>query len=302
MTAQPVPPNARISTDRTKWFFVLPAMVWILIFSAFPLVYSLITSVYSYTTAGKRNQFVGLDNFKRVFTDGNLQQGMVTTLTFVACTVVVEMVLGVLLALLFNREIRGKNVMRAIMTLPLFATPVAVGYLAITLYYEENGPINAFIKLLGGPHIPWLSNPFWAKVAIILVDVWQWTPFVFLVVLAALQGLPQDVYEAARVDGASSWQLLRRITLPLLRPTLWLVLLLRLLESFKVLDIPYSLTLGGPGQATKVFAMFTYETSRRFKNHGYASAQSFLLLIVVSLLISLLWGRIRELYEDGDKS
>lgn len=280
----------------------MPAMLWILVFSAFPLVYAIMTSFYSYTTAGKRNQFVGLDNFKRVFSDANLQQGMVTTLTFVASTVIVEMVLGVLLALLFNREIRGKNVLRGIMTLPLFATPVAVGYLAITLYYEENGPINALIKLLGGPHIPWLSNPFWAKVAIILVDVWQWTPFVFLVVLAALQSLPQDVYEAARVDGASNWQLLRRITLPLLQPTLWLVLLLRLLESFKVLDIPYSLTLGGPGQATKVFAMFTYETSRRFKNHGYASAQSFLLLIVISLLISLLWGKIRELYEDGSKS
>ena len=153
-------------------------------------------------------------------------------------TVSIEMVLGVALALLFNREIRGKNVLRAIMTLPLFATPVAVGYLAITLYYEENGPLNALIQFLGGPHIPWLSNPFWAQVAIVIVDIWQWTPFVFLVVLAALQGMPQDLYEAAKVDGASAWQLFRRITLPLLRPTLWLVLLLRMIEAFKVNDIP----------------------------------------------------------------
>jgi multiple sugar transport system permease protein len=285
-------------TDRTKWFFLLPAIGWILIFSIFPLLYAIYTSFFSFTTAGKRNQFVGLDNFARLFEDANLHQGLMTTLRFVIATVSVEMILGVLLALLLNREIRGKNILRAIMTLPLFATPVAVGYLAITLYYEEGGPINSLIQFLGGGNIPWLSHPTWAQVAIIIVDIWQWTPFVFLVTLAALQGLPQDLYEAAKVDGASTTQLFWRITLPLLRPTLWLVLMLRMIEAFKVNDIPYSLTLGGPGQATKVFTMFTYETSRRFKNHGYGAAQSFLLLVIVSLLVALLWGRIREMYED----
>lgn len=284
--------------DRTKWAFISPAIVWIAVFTVFPLLYAVYTSFFSFTTGGKINQFVGLANYSRLLTDNNLRAGMWTTLRFVSSTVFVEMVLGLALALLLNREIRGKNVLRAIMTLPLFATPVAVGYLAITLYYEKNGPINRLISSLGGSDIPWLSDPFWAQVAIVLVDVWQWTPFVFLVVLAALQGLPQDLYEAAKVDGASSWQLFRRITLPLLQPTLWLILLLRLVEAFKVLDIPYSLTLGGPGQATKVFTMFTYETSRRFKNHGYGATQGFLLLFVVMLIVSLLWGRIRELYEE----
>lgn len=287
------------ANDRTKWAFILPAIFWILAFTVFPLIYAVYTSFFSYTTGGKINQFVGLDNFKRLLTDLSLRQGMWTTLRFVAATVSIEMILGLSLALLLNREIRGKNVLRAIMTLPLFATPVAVGYLAITLYYEKNGPINRFITMLGGSDIPWLSDPFWAQVAVIIVDVWQWTPFVFLVLLAALQGLPQDLYEAAKVDGASTWQLFRRITLPLLQPTLWLILLLRLVEAFKVLDIPYSLTLGGPGQATKVFTMFTYETSRRFKNHGYGATQGFLLLFVVMLIVSLLWGRIRELYEES---
>ena len=296
MTAQPA--RSSNQTDRTKWFFLLPAIFWILIFSVFPLFYAIYTSFFSFTTAGKFNQFVGLDNFARLFQDANLRQGLMTTLRFVIATVTAEMLLGVLLALLLNREVRGKNIFRALMTLPLFATPVAVGYLAITLYYEENGPINSLIQFFGGGNVPWLSHPVWAQVAIVIVDIWQWTPFVFLVTLAALQGLPQDLYEAARVDGASTTQLFWRITMPLLRPTLWLILMLRMIEAFKVNDIPYSLTLGGPGQATKVFTMFTYETSRRFKNHGYGSAQGFLLLLIVSLIVSLIWGRIREMYED----
>lgn len=290
--------SAQASPDRTKVFFLLPAVVWIILFTVFPLIYALYTSFYSFTTGGKRNQFVGLDNFARLLTDQNLHQGLRNTLVFVVATVTIEMLLGVALALLLNRETRGKNVFRAIMILPLFATPVAVGYLFITMYYEENGPFNSLVRFFGGSNIPWLSDPSWAQVSVILVDIWQWTPFVFLVVLAALQGLPVDVYEAATVDGASGWQLFRRITLPLLRPTLWLILLLRLVEAFKVFDIPSSLTLGGPGQATKVYSMFVYETSRRFKNHGYGAAEGILLLVIVMLLVSLLFGRIRELYEN----
>jgi multiple sugar transport system permease protein len=209
------------------------------------------------------------------------------------------MLLGFALALLLNREIRGRNVLRAIMILPLFATPVALGYLGITMFYEENGPINALLVAIGVGKIPWISNPFWAKVAIIIVDVWQWTPFVFLVSLAGLQGLPQDLYEAAEVDGGNSWQLFRRITLPLIAPTLWLILLLRLVDAFKVFDIPMSLTLGGPGRATEVYSMYTYRTGMRFFDHGYAAAQGFLLLVIVSIIVSLLFGRIRGLYEEG---
>ena len=281
----------------TKAFFMLPAVVWILLFTIFPLLYALRTSFYSFRF-GQINQFVGLDNFERLFTDQNLHAGLKTTLIFVIATVTVEMILGFALALFLNREMRGKNILRAIMTLPLFATPVAVGYLSITLYYEQNGPINEFIWWLGFDKIPWLSDPTWAQIAIILVDIWQWTPFVFLVALAGLQSLPMDLYEAAEVDGASGWQLFQNITLPLMRPTLWLILLLRLVEAFKVFDIPASLTLGGPGRATEVYSLFTYRTALRFFDHGYAATQGFLLLVIVMFIVSLLFGQIRELYEE----
>jgi multiple sugar transport system permease protein len=286
----------RSAEDRTKYIFILPAMIWILTFTIFPLLYAIYTSFFSFRF-GKINQFIGLGNFSRVITDQNLHGALYITLIFVIVTVTVEMTLGFSLALLFNREIKGKNIFRALMTLPLFATPVAIGFLGITLYYESNGPINSFLTALGGVGIPWLSNPGWAPVSVMIIDIWQWTPFVFLVALAGLQALPQDLYEAARVDGGSAFQLFRFVTLPLMTPILWLILLLRLVESFKVFDIPASLTLGGPGRATEVYSLFTYRTALRFFDHGYAAVQGFLLLFIVMLIVSLLYGRIRDLYE-----
>ena len=138
-----------------------------------------------------------------------------------------------------------------------------------------------------------------SPVAVMIIDIWQWTPFVFLVALAGLQSLPQDLYEAAEVDGGSGWQLFRHITLPLMAPTLWLILLLRLVEAFKVFDIPASLTLGGPGRATEVYSLFTYRTALRFFDHGYAAAQGFLLLVIVMTIVTILFGRIRGMYEEG---
>ena len=286
----------QVRKDRTGMYFLLPAAVWILAFTIFPLIYALYTSLWSFRF-GQRNQFILFDNFRRLITDSNLHQSLITTLTFVTVTVSVEMLLGFALALLLNQEIRGKSVLRAIMILPLFATPVAMGYLGITLFYEVNGPLNEFIRLFGGEGVPWLSSPRWAPVSIMLLDIWQWTPFVFLVTLAALQGLPKDLYEAADVDGASWWASFLRITMPLMAPVLWLVLLLRLVEAFKVFDIPSSLTLGGPGRATEVYSLFTYRTALRFFDHGYAAAQGILLLVIVMSVVTLLYGRIRELYE-----
>lgn len=284
--------------DRTGMFFLLPAAIWVLAFTIFPLLYALYTSLWSFRF-GQRNQLVGLTNFGRLFTDANLHFALRVTLTFVVVTVTVEMLVGFGLALLLNQEIRGKNVLRALMILPLFATPVAMGYLGITLFYEINGPVNEFIRTLGGEGVPWLSTPQWAPAAVMILDIWQWTPFVFLVSLAALQGLPVDLYEAAEVDGASGWESFRSITLPLMTPTLWLILLLRLVEAFKVFDIPSSLTLGGPGRATEVYSLFTYRTALRFFDHGYAAAQGVLLLFIVMTIVTLLFGRIRELYEVG---
>ncbi|HYZ04087.1 MAG TPA: sugar ABC transporter permease, partial [Rubrobacter sp.] len=281
---------SKTRADRTKFLFIGPAVVWILAFTIFPLLYALYTSLYSFRY-GQRLGFTGLENFARLFTDSNLLSSLRITLTFVVGTVTVQMVLGVALALLLSREIRGSNVIRGVATLPLFATPVAVGYLGITLYYERNGPLNSLIRALGGENIPWLSDPTWALVAVILVDIWQWTPFVFLITLAGLQSLPSELYDAASVDGASAAQNFRFLTLPLLAPLLWLILLLRMVEAFRVFDIPTSLTLGGPGRATEVYSLYTYRTALRFFDHGYAAAQGILLLVIVMFIVTLIFTR-----------
>lgn len=227
-----------------------------------------------------------------------LNEQLTITFTFVAGAVAMEMVLGLLIALLMDREIRGRGVLRAVMTLPIFATPIALGYLARGIFYEEGGPLNSGLGSLGIGQPPWISDPEWARLATIIVDVWQWTPFVFIIALAGLQGLPRDVIEASEVDGATSWQILRFVTLPLMAPILWLILLLRSIDAFKVFDVAYGLTLGGPGRATEYYSLFNYRTARQFFNFGEAAAQAFLLLVIVMVLVSLLWSRIRHVYED----
>ncbi|HEY8447950.1 MAG TPA: sugar ABC transporter permease [Thermomicrobiales bacterium] len=282
--------------DRAKYLFIAPAVIWILLITIFPLLYAARTSFYAFRS-GRMLRYVGLDNFRRLLEDEALHDDLVRTLIYVAVVVSVEMVLGFSLALLFNRQIRGIGSLRTIMTLPLFASPIALGYLGQTIFYEIDGPMNQLIRSLGGNGIPWLSHPTWAFVAIMIVDIWQWTPFVFLVALAGLQGLPQDVIEAAEVDGASGWQRLFSVTLPLMTPILWLILLLRTIDAFKVVDIVISMTLGGPGRATELYGFYVFRTARRFFNYGEAAAQGFLLLFIVMLLVTLLWQRIRAIYE-----
>ncbi len=224
------------------------------------------------------------------------------TYFFVACAVSIEMVLGFLIALLMNRELRGRGLLRAVITLPIFATPIALGYLARAIFYEEGGPINDTLDTFGiSP--PWLSDPEWARISTILVDVWQWTPFVFIIALAGLQGLPQDIVEASEVDGSSGWQVLRYVILPLMAPILWLIFLLRAIDAFKVLESVSGLTLGGPGRATKYYSILNYETARENLSYGDAAAQAFLLLFIVMVLVSLVWGRIRHIYDvEGVRS
>ncbi|MFT4040330.1 MAG: sugar ABC transporter permease, partial [Thermomicrobiales bacterium] len=200
------------------------------------------------------------------------------TYIFVAGAVICEMVLGFLFALLFNREMRGRSVLRTIITLPIFATPVAIGFLGRTIFYEGGGPVNSFLQLFEVTPPPWLSNPTWARVTTIITDVWEWTPLVFIIALAGLQGLPQDVTEASAVDGAGWWATLRYITLPLMAPILWLILLLRTVDAFKVFDLVVAMTLGGPGQATRYYSFFNYQTARKQFFYGEAAAQAFLLL------------------------
>lgn len=311
-------------TGKIRFLLLAPAVIWVLAFTVFPLGYSLYLAFYKIEqkvevkrekqpmldAAGKpvlddagqprtknvviKDQvniatFIGIDNFKRMFSDPQVGEAIRVTLLFVLIAVPLELVLGFLLAVLFNQHIFGRPVLRAVMILPIFATPLAVGYTFFTIFYEVGGP-------LAWTGIPFLSSPTWALISVILVDIWQWTPFCFLVFLAALQGVPDELYEAARVDGASALDMLREVMLPLLIPTIILVLLLRMAESLKLFDIPFSMTGGGPGVATQPFSLLAFRTGLRFFDLGYASAMAYALLIVVMIVVTLFFKRLRVSY------
>jgi len=278
--------------NKIKLMFLLPAAIWVLAFTVFPLIYGLRLSLYN-VKIGFPDEFIGFKNYLHFFSDYHAWNSLKVTLIFVIGGVAIEMVLGLLFALLFNHPMPIRGILRTIMTMPLFATPIAVGFLFITIFYEEGGLFNGLLHI----KIPWLSNASWALFSIMLVDVWQWTPFCFLIFLAVLQGVPDDYYEAAMLETKNRWKIFRYITFPLIQPTVVIILLLRVTEAFKVFDIPYSLTTGGPGAATQVLTMYAYRVGFRFFNFGYSSAISVLLFIIVMVFIIIIFKRIKEVYK-----
>jgi multiple sugar transport system permease protein len=313
-------------TSRIKFAFLLPAVLWVVAFTLFPLAYSLYLSFHDVDrkvviagrevvpmvdAAGKvvmkrdgtpRTRTVvkrelqttftwnNFANFARAFRDEEVHKAVQVTTTFVLAAVATEIVLGLALAWLFNRQIFGRPVLRSIMVLPIFATPIAVGYLFFTIFYEIGGPL----EFLG---IPWLSDPNWALVSVILVDIWQWTPFCFLVFLAALQGIPDELLESAMLETNSQWDLWRHVILPLLQPVIIIVLLLRLAEAIKLFDIIATLTKGGPGIATQSYTYLAFTRGFKLNDFGYASAMAYLLLVVVMVIVTLFFRRLRQSYE-----
>lgn len=283
--------------SRTKFAFVVPGIVWVLLFTIFPLLYSL-RLAFSRSRLGQPVTWVGLDNFRRAFSDYRFWDALEVTLLFVFASVFLTVILGLLLALLFNRPIRGQRVFRALFTIPLFTAPVALGYLGLTIFHEEVGAVNTVLRAMGMVNLPrWFSDVWLARLAVILVDMWQWTPFCFLVILAALSGLPDEIYEAAYLDTSSGWDIFWSITFPLILPVLLTVTILRFVEAFKILDIPFSMTNGGPGAATQTLSYYIYLTGLRNFNQGYASAMAYILLIMVLIVSFFFFKRLRKNYE-----
>ncbi|MGC8777561.1 MAG: carbohydrate ABC transporter permease [Candidatus Caldatribacteriaceae bacterium] len=276
--------------------FVVPAIIWVFVFTIFPLIYSFRVSL-SKVAYGKITGFAGLSNYIRMFGDYRFWGTLRFTLIFVLISVIGTTFLGLGLALVFNRKMRGVKLFRSILTMPLFTAPVALGYLGVMMFYEENGPVNVLLKYLGVGKIPWLSHPWWATLAVCAVDIWQWTPFAFIILLAGLQSISDEIYEAAVIDTSSGWTVFRYITLPLIAPVLGTVVMLRLVDAFKVFDVPFSLTSGGPGTATRTLTFYIYTQGLRNFDLGYASAMAYFLLAITMVIGMLFFRRYRELYE-----
>lgn len=280
---------------RPDLWFLLPAVVWGLTFTLYPIVHT-VTLSFQRARLGRPASGVGLDNFSRLLSDPQLWSSLRFTVVFVVCTVTVQIVLGLALAILLNRPLPFRGLVRAILLLPLFATPVGIGYLGIAMFQETVGPINSLLMRLGAAlgqspaawDIPWRSHPLWAGFAVGLMDTWQWMPFCFLILLAGIQAIPEELYEAVRLDTSSGWHTFRYVTLPLLRPILGITLLLRMIEAWKVIDIPFAFTRGGPGIATQTYTIYVWRQAFTSFELGYASALGVFFLVLVLIVVNLI--------------
>jgi multiple sugar transport system permease protein len=265
------------------YWFLLPAFLLIALFMVYPTLYQLYLSFFS-TTLYSKGSFVGLRNFMNVFMDPVRLEVTKNTVIFVITSTVIEVVWGLILALALNTLTFGKRFLRGVIIVPLMLTPVAVGSMWNFMYFPEGGAVNTLFRCLGFPLQTWLANSTIALLALIAVEVWQYTSFSTLVLLAGLQSIPVDMYEAADIDGAGRFQVFRYITAPLLKGVLAITLIFNIMRQFKTFDIIYTISKGGPGRATSVISFDIYQTAYRFYNISEAAALSFIVLIVVLII------------------
>lgn len=281
---------------RTKHIFLLPTVIIILLLSIFPLITSLgftFTDLH-FSRIGGEIHFPVFVNYARFFKDSRIWITAMNTLIFVAVGVLFQYVLGLGLALLLNENFIGRSFFRLIFIMPMMLTPVTVAYVARMIFSEDKGPLNHFLRVNFGLIPPWFSHRWMARVTIASIDAWQWTPFMIIVLLAGLQALPQEIYEAARVDGASAWQSFWSITFPLLAPVSVTAILIRSLEIFKVIDIIHVTTGGGPGQVTESVTMYAHTVGLKEGDLAYASTIAYLLLAMVIVTSTVFLNFLRK--------
>ena len=278
--------NTSLANRLTPYMFLAPAAAVLLVALLYPLGYVFYASFLNWNPSQRIGQaeFVGLRNYINLFHDDSFRESFFVTLRFSAIVVSLEMFIGVGLAFLLDRNIRGMSALRTLFILPMMISPIVVGLMWRYMYHPTVGFFNRTLKGLGLEPMPWLLDGDWAFASVIIADVWQWVPFIFILSLAALQTLPQSVMEAARIDGANGWQSILYIKLPLMMPVLVITFLLRLIDSFKVLEVILVLTNGGPGLSTEVMALRIMRTATEFRELGVAAAMSNILLMMLLFL------------------
>ncbi|MBP08235.1 MAG: sugar ABC transporter permease [Marinovum sp.] len=268
----------------TPYVFMAPAAIIMGLALLYPLAYMIYGSFRAWDPSQNisETEFVGLKNYITLFFDPAFRESLSVTLTFAFAVVTAELAIGVGLALLLDRNIRGMSVLRTLFILPMMIAPVVVGLMWRYMYHPTVGTINKTLKSMGFESVDWLGQH--ALLSVIIADIWQWTPFIFILSLAALQSLPRSALEAAKIDGATGWQQIRYIKLPLMMPVLIVTGLLRLIDAFKVLEVILVMTEGGPGLSTEIIALRISRTATEFRELGVAAAMSNYLLLLLLIL------------------
>jgi multiple sugar transport system permease protein len=297
-TIQTQPATTRGASFATRrriegWLLVLPAIVLILGLSVFPLIQSLLLSFQRWDLQSQEHPFVGLQNYRDALFDARVWGALQNTGIIVVAAVALEFLLGLGLALLFAGDFKGKKLAMPLLMLPVMVVPIVVGLTWRMLWDNQYGAINQTLSWIAGRdvNILWLAHRDSALFAMVVTDVWQWTPFMFLVLLAGLSSVNPELYEAASLDGAGWWQSLRDVSLPGIARVIAVAVLFRALDAFKVFDLVYMFTQGGPGTSTESISWYIYQLGFKFFRLGYASAVSFLVVILLTVVATLYVAR-----------
>jgi multiple sugar transport system permease protein len=277
---------------RRYWMFAAPAAAVVLLVILFPWMFTLYMSVHDWKVTGD-TPYVGLTNYAKMLTDERFLYAVVRTLYFTAASVIAPLILGVWAAVCFASKFRLRGLARTLFVLPMMATPVAISLVWTMMFHPQLGVLNYLLTSIGLPPSTWVYDASTVIPTLVMVETWQWTPLVMLIVLGGIASLPTDPYEAAILDGASAWQMFRHITLPLVWPFIMVAAVIRLIDALKTFDTIYVITLGGPGTASETINILLYQTAFAYYDLGYGSAMVVVFFVLI-LLISLLLLRIRQ--------
>ena len=279
--------------------FLLPTVIILLALTIFPFLFCIFLTFGKVSfVGGLQIHFAGLKNWMRLFGDERFYNALSNTILITVIAVAIEYVLGLGLALLLNTRVKGSTFFRVLFLLPMMLTPIVVGYMGRMMFNPTRGPVNHVLPLLGLPAVAWLTEPKIVLYSVILTDIWHWTPFMILILFAGLQSIPPALLEAARVDGASRWELFREVVFPLLAPASIAAILLRIVEVLKIMDKIYILTGGGPGISSESMTLFGYSLGLRAFDLAYGATIAFSLFItvlVISIIFILMTRRFQEI-------
>lgn len=289
-----------------KWFsgknagraFLSPTVIILLSLTLFPFVFALYLTFGNVSLMGGISiSFAGVKNWTRLFSDERFWNALINTLVIVSVAVFVEYIIGLGLSLMLDKNVKGKNFFRVLFLVPMMLTPIAVGYIWRMMFNQTRGPIDHILTLMGLPAVEWLTSSNLAIFSIIIADIWQWTPFMVLILFAGLQTVPEDLVEAAKIDGGTAWQIFCFVTFPLLIPSSIAAILIRALTAFVYIDKIYILTAGGPGLSTETLTLFAYNLGLRSFDLAYGSTIATSLFVLV-LVLSLLFLLFTKKYQD----
>jgi multiple sugar transport system permease protein len=293
----PAPTAAKRSGARDRRFkytLIAPSIFVLLLIGVFPLVYLLVVSFQGITMTSNDTSFQGLRNYALLFQDARLWQSLLHTLAFTTIALPIELLLGLLMAQLFIDHLPGRQIFVALLVLPVVVSPIVAGATWSLMFDNRFGPINQIISWIAGRDVTllWTINPQLVYPAILAAEVWQWTPFMFLLLLAALSAVDKSQLEAAAIDGAGYWRTFRRIVLPAIWPVMAVAILIRGLDLFRLFDIVWALTKGGPGTMTETLSIFTYVKGFQQFETSYTGAVALLIIVLLSVVVILALRRV----------